>query len=178
MKAGEELRIFTGLATVGFATTTDTNASLDAGRRLDGCLLYARKREPEHLSINPSQPECYALAYSDAIRNASARLFPIWAALIPGPQAGALIDRPNPAFGDESWRGMTEFARWKRIAADSLELMFSGRFEAISIHVARSGSNLSGRAPWLSDVIEPGPKPSMRVEGIRESCPPNLQRAA
>jgi hypothetical protein len=135
-------------------------------------------REPEHLSINPSQPECYALAYSDAIRNASARLFPVWAALIPGPQSGALIGRPNPAFGDESWRGMTEFAGWKRIAADSLELMFSGRFEAISIHVTRSGSNLSGRATWLSDVIEPGPKPSMRVEGTRESCPPTLSPAA
>jgi hypothetical protein len=132
------------------------------------------KREAEHLSINPSQPECYALAYSDAIRDASARLFPVWAALMPGPQSGALIGRPNPAFGDENWRGMTEFAGWKRIASDSLELMFSGHSEAISIHVARSGLNLSGRATWLSDVIGPDPKPSMHVEGTRESCPPKL----
>jgi hypothetical protein len=73
---------------------------------------------------------------------------------------------------------MTEFAGWKRIAGDSLELMFSGSSEAISIHVARTGSNLLGRATWLSDVIGPDPKPSMRVEGTRESCPPNLSPAA
>jgi hypothetical protein len=125
-----------------------------------------------HLSINPSQPECYALAYSDPIKDASARLFPVWVAIMPGSRAGALIGRPNPAYGVE------KFAGWKRIAADSLELMFSGNYEAISIHVARSGSNLSGRATWLSDYIEPGPKPSMRVDGTRESCPPNLSPAA
>jgi len=136
------------------------------------------KPERGHLAINPSQAECYTLAYSDAIRNASPRLFPIWAALMPGHEAGALIGRPHPAFGDESWQDMTEFAGWKRIASDSLELMFSGHYEAIAIHVARIGSNLSGRATWLSDFIEPGPKPSMRVEGTRESCPPNLSPAA
>jgi hypothetical protein len=130
------------------------------------------KRASEAPSISPSQPECYALAYTDPIKNASARLFPVWVALLPGYQSGALIGHPNPAFGDETWRGMTEFAGWKRIAADSLELVFGGRFEAISIHVARSGSNLSGRATWVSDVVEPGPKPSMRVEGTRELCPP------
>jgi hypothetical protein len=136
------------------------------------------KAERANLSITPSQAECYTLAYTDAIRDASARLFPIWAALLPGLQTGALIGRPNPAFGDESWQGIAEFTGWKKIASDSLELMFSGRFEAISIHVARTGSNLSGRATWLSDVIEPGPKPSMRVEGTRVSCPPSLSPAA
>jgi hypothetical protein len=136
------------------------------------------KAERANLTINPSQAECYSLAYGDAIRDASPRLFPVWAALLPGLQTGALIGRPNPAFGDESWRGMTEFAGWKRIASDSLELTFSGRFEAISIHVARSCSHLSGRATWLSDVIESGPKPSMRVEGTREPCPPSLAPAA
>jgi len=136
------------------------------------------KPEGENLSLNSSQAECYSLAYSDAIRDATARLFPVWVALLPGLQTGALIGRPHPSFGDESWKGMTEFAGWKRIASDSLELMFSGRFEAISIHVARTDTNLSGRATWLSDVIEPGPKPSMRVEGKRESCPSRISPAA
>jgi hypothetical protein len=130
------------------------------------------KRASEAPSISPSEPECYALAYTDPIRDASARLFPVWVALLPGYQSGALIGHPNPAFGDESWRAMTESTGWKRIAADSLELVFGGRSEAISIHVARSGSKLSGRATWVSDVVEQGPKPSMRVEGTRESCPP------
>jgi hypothetical protein len=135
------------------------------------------KRAPEQVSLNVSSPECYTLAYSDAVRNASARLFPVWVALRPGPNSGGLIGRPHPEFRD-SWRAMTEFAGWKRIAADSLELMFSGRYEAINIHVARAGSNLLGRATWLSDVIGPDPTPSMRVEGTREACPPNLSPTA
>jgi len=135
------------------------------------------KRGPEQPSVNVASPECYTLDYSDPIRNASARLFPVWVALKPGPNSGGLIGRPHPEFRD-SWRAMTEFAGWKGIAGDSLELMFSGSSEAISIHVARTGSNLLGRATWLSDVIGPDPKPSMRVEGTRESCPPNLSATA
>lgn len=136
------------------------------------------KREPEPLTVSSPQPECYALAYSDAIRDVGARLFPVWAALMPGAEAGELIGRPHPAFGDRSWQGMTVLTRWKKIPSDSLELFFGGNFEAISIHVARVGSNLSGRATWLSDVIGPGPKPSMRVEGTREPCPANLSPPA
>jgi len=134
------------------------------------------KRAPQELSVNVPSPECYTLAYSDPIRNASARLFPVWVALKPGPNSGGLIGHPHPDFRD-SWRAMTEFAGWKRIAGDSLELLFGGSYEAISIHVARTGSNILGRATWLSDVIGPDPKPSMRVEGTRESCPPNLHPA-
>ena len=136
------------------------------------------KRAPEPLTVVALQPECYALAYSDAIRDASARLFPVWAALMPGAEAGDLIGRPHPTFSDGSWAGITVLTRWKKIPSDSLELFFGGNFEAISIHVARAGSNLSGRATWLSDLIEPGPKPSMRVEGTREPCPPNLSPPA
>ena len=77
------------------------------------------KRGPEQPSVNVASPECYTLDYSDPIRNASARLFPVWVALIPGSEAGALIGRPHPDFAD-SWRAMTEFAGWKRIAGDSL----------------------------------------------------------
>jgi hypothetical protein len=140
------------------------------------CSSSARQRDRAELSVNPTQAECYTLAYSDAVRNASARLFPVWVALKPGPGPGALIGRPHSDFRD-SWRAMTEFAGWKRIAGDSLELMFSGSSEAISIHVARTGSNVVGRATWLSDIIGPDPKPSMRVEGKREACPPNFSPA-
>jgi hypothetical protein len=135
------------------------------------------KRGPEQLSVNVSSPECYTLAYSDPIRNASARLFPVWVGLKPGADSGGLIGRSDQDVKD-SWRTMTESAGWKRIAGDSLELMFSGSSEAISIHVARAGSNLLGRATWLSDIIGPDPKPSMGVEGTRESCPPNLSSAS
>jgi len=141
------------------------------------CSTSARQRERTELSISPSQAECYTLGYSDAVKNASARLFPVWVALKPGPDSGGLIGRPHQDVRD-GWRAMTEFAGWKRIAADSLELMFSGRYEAINIHVARTGSNLLGRATWVSDIIGPDPKPSMRVEGTREACPPNLSPAA
>jgi hypothetical protein len=137
------------------------------------CSTSVQQRERAELSVNPTQAECYTLAYSDAVRNASARLFPVWVALKAGPNSGGLIGRPHQDFRD-SWRAMTEFAGWKRIAGDSLELMFSGSSEAISIHVARTGSNILGRATWLSDVIGPDPKPSMSVEGTRESCPANL----
>jgi hypothetical protein len=136
------------------------------------------KREPESLTLASPQPECYTLAYSDAIKDASARLFPVWAALMPGPESGALIGRPHPTWDDRSWQGMTRLTRWKKIPSDSLELFFGGSFEAISIHVARAGPNLSGRATWLSDLIGSGPKPSMRVEGTRESCPSNLSPPA
>jgi hypothetical protein len=141
------------------------------------CSTSARQGERAELSISPSQAECYTLAYSDPVKNASARLFPVFVALKPGPDSGDLIGRPHQDFRD-GWRAMTEFAGWKRVAGDSLELMFSGSSEAISIHVARTGSNLLGRATWLSDIIGPDPKPSMRVEGTREACPPNLSPAA
>jgi len=141
------------------------------------CSTSAQQRERAELSVNPTQAECYTLAYSDAVKNASARLFPVWVALKPGPDSGGLIARPHPDFRD-GWRAMTEFAGWKRISADSLELMFSGRYEAINIHVARAGSNLLGRATWLSDLLQADPQPSMRVEGSRESCPPDLSSAS
>ena len=138
------------------------------------CSTSRQQPTREGFSVNPSRAECYGLTYSDAIRDASAGLFPVWAALMPGSQSGALIGRPHPSLDEKSWRAISEFAGWKRITGDSLEMMFSGSYEAISIHVARTGSSLSGRATWLSDAIVPGAKPSMRVEGRRESCPPNM----
>jgi hypothetical protein len=133
---------------------------------------------PELLTFRVVGAECYRLSYSDAVRTASARLFPTWFALLPGADSGSVAARHHPQFDDQSWAGVSKYARWKRFTPDSLEVMFSGSYEAISIHVARIGPHLIGRATWLSDVIGPDPKPSMHVIGNREDCPQNVSPAA
>ena len=123
-------------------------------------------------------PECYTLDYSDPVKSASARLFPIWVAIFPGKETGAAQGRHHPALNDRDWFNVSKYAAWKRISADSVEVMFSGDYEAISIQVSRTGLNLLGRATWLSDVIESGPKPSMHVIGSQQLCPNNISPAA
>lgn len=118
-------------------------------------------------------PQCYSLSYSDPVGSASARLFPVWIAILPGNRPG-LIGKPSPELPDRDWKAMTKYVGWKPIADDSLELMFGGNFESINMHVIRTGSHLDGRATWISDAIEPGPKPSMRVIGKGEQCPPHI----
>lgn len=123
-------------------------------------------------------PECYSLDYSDPVKRATARLFPIWVAIFPGKDTGEARGRHHPALNDLEWFNVSKYAAWKRISADSIEVMFSGNYEAISIHVSRTGSTLVGRATWLSDVIESGPKPSMHVLGSQETCPSNVSTAS
>jgi hypothetical protein len=123
-------------------------------------------------------PECYSLAYSDPVKGATARLFPIWVAIFPGKETGAASGRHHPALSDLDWLNVSKYAAWKRTSADSIEVMFGGNYEAISIHVSRTGSNLVGRATWLSDVLESGVKPSMRVVGSQETCPNNVSPAS
>jgi len=132
---------------------------------------------PEPRTFRVVSAECYSLSYSDAVRTASARLFPTWFALLPGADSGSVAARHHPQLDDQSWAVVSQYARWKRFTPDSLEVMFSGNYEAISIHVARIGPRLIGRATWLSDVIGPDPKPSMQVIGNREDCPPNVSPA-
>ena len=120
--------------------------------------------------------ECYGLAYSDPVKNVSASLFPTWIELFPGSDSGSVVGRPHPthAYG---WPAMSKYSWWKRIPGDSIQVNFSGNYEALHIHVKRAGPRLIGRATYLSDVIEGGPEPSMRVEATRELCP-TLQPAA
>jgi hypothetical protein len=113
--------------------------------------------------------ECYSLSYSDAVGSASARLFPAWLMLRPGADSGSAAGRPV----DD---GLLKYSGWKRITADSLEVMFTGNFEGIRIHVARAGANLSGRATWLTDLIGL-PEASMLVIGNRKQCAQNVSPA-
>jgi hypothetical protein len=101
---------------------------------------------PELLTFRVVGAECYRLSYSDAVRPASARLFPTWFALLPGADSGSVAARHHPQLDDQSWAGVSKYARWKRLTPDSLDVMFSGSYEAISIHVARIGPHLIGRA--------------------------------
>jgi hypothetical protein len=116
-------------------------------------------------------PECYSLAYSEPVKDASPKLFPVWVELLPGASSGSVVGRPHPDLGPADWAAL--WSRWwKKLPPDSIEVNFSGNYEAAVIHVHRMGSQIVGRATWLSDVIESGPKPSMRVEGERVVCEP------
>jgi hypothetical protein len=114
--------------------------------------------------------ECYSLAYSDPVKNVSAPLFPTWIELFRGTDSGSVAGRPHPDYA-HGWSAMTKYSWWKRIPADSIEVNFSGNYEAVHIHVQRVGTRLIGRATYLSDVMVGGPDPSMCAEATRESCP-------
>jgi hypothetical protein len=117
-----------------------------------------------------SSAECYSLAYSDPVKNVSASLFPTWIKLFPGKDSGSVAGRPHPTYA-YGWKAMSKYSWWKRISGDSIEVNFSGNYEALHLHVQRLGTRLIGRATYLSDVIVGGPDPSMRAEGTREACP-------
>ena len=132
---------------------------------------FAAAPEPSVLT-----PECYGLRYSDPVGSASTRLFPIWVMLLPGSTAGSAVGRHHPLVSDQDWAGLTKYSGWKRMPSDSLEIMFTGSFEGIRIHAARTGTSLNGRATWLTDVIGL-PESSMVLTGDRESCPQNAAPA-
>jgi hypothetical protein len=113
--------------------------------------------------------ECYSLAYSDPVKKVSASLFPTRIELFPGTDSGSVAGRPHPSYAYD-WPAMTKYSWWKRIPADSIEVNFSGNFEAVHIHVQRVGTRLIGRATYLSDLIVDGPQPSMHAEATREAC--------
>ena len=113
--------------------------------------------------------ECYSLAYSDPVKNVSPSFFPTWIELLPGTDSGSVAGRPHPTYA-YGWPAMTKYSWWKRIPGDSIEINFSGNYEALHIHVQRVGTRLIGRAIYLSDVIVGGPDPSMRVEATPETC--------
>jgi hypothetical protein len=122
------------------------------------------------LAASVVSAECYTLAYSDPVKNVSASLFPTWIELLPGTDSGSVAGRPDPAYA-YGWPAMTKYSWWKRIPGDSIEVNFSGNYEALHLHFQRVGTRLIGRATYLSDVIVGGPAPSMRAETTREACP-------
>ena len=134
-----------------------------------GCVSRGASVAKPVLTVSVVSSECYGLTYSDPVKTVSASLFPTWIELFPGIDSGSVIGRPHPAHA-YGWPAMSKYSWWKRIQGDSIQVNFSGNYEALHIHVQRAGSRLIGRATYLSDVIEGGPNPSMRVEATRESC--------
>ena len=108
--------------------------------------------------------------YSDPVKNVSASFFPTWIKLFPGTDSGSVVGRPHPTHVSD-WPVMSEYSWWKKIPGDSIQVNFSGNYEALHIRFQRTGSRLIGRATYLSDAISGGPDPSMHVEATRESCP-------
>jgi len=146
-----------------------------------GCAVSAQKGSANRsLDKTPEAavlaPECYSLRYSDPVGSASARLFPSWVMLLPGSSAGSVVGRHNPQLSDQDWAGLLKYSGWKSIPSDSLEIMFTGSFEGIRIHAARTGTNLSGRATWLTDLVGL-PESSMVLAAHREQCPQNAAPA-
>lgn len=121
------------------------------------------------LTASVVSAECYSLLYSDPLENVRASLFPIWIKLFPGTDSGSVVGHPHPTQAS-GWPAMSKYSWWKRAPGDSIQVSFSGDYEALHIHVERVGSRLIGRATYLSDVIERGPDPSMRAEATRASC--------
>jgi hypothetical protein len=114
-------------------------------------------------------PECYSLVYSDPVKDATVSLFPVWVELLPASDSGSVVGRPHPDLRPADWAAL--WSRWwKKLPSDSIDVNFSGSYEAAVIHVHRMGSQIVGRAIWLSDVIGNGPNASMRVVGTREAC--------
>ena len=115
-------------------------------------------------------PECYVLAYSDPIADATADMFPRAVALFPGSDSGAVASRGSSADRIGFWRMFLHGASWHSVAPDSVDLSFSNGFSSIRMRVQRTPTELSGRATFYSDVIMPDPKPSMQVVGKRRRC--------
>lgn len=114
--------------------------------------------------------ECYALSYSDPIAEATEDMFPRAVALSPGSDSGAVASRGNSADRIGFWRMFLHGASWHSVGPDSVDLNFSNGFSSIRMRLQRTPTELSGRATFYSDVIAPGPKPSMAVVGERRRC--------
>ncbi|PYO48230.1 MAG: hypothetical protein DMD72_07975 [Gemmatimonadetes bacterium] len=112
-----------------------------------------------------SLPECYTLSYTDSTRGKESRLYPKWIEISPGSDSGAAAAH-GAAMSEADWK----YSGWKRIAGDSLEIMFTSTAEGMRIHVARLNGALDGRATWLTDIVGL-PTTSLPLVGTRASCP-------
>ena len=127
---------------------------------------------PQLREFTVTTAECYALSYSDPRNGGRAELFPLWLALFPGVATGPADGKPHPVYARD-WTAVITYKTWRRIAADSVRVMFTGAFEGMDIRVARMDSTISGRAIWLTDLVGL-PIASMHVVGTREACPKDV----
>ena len=140
--------------------------------------VIACARTPAKTSTAPAsvgfslirEPECYHMSYRDSTAGSSSRLFPTWIEIFPGRDSGAAAGRHHAAISAAEWNALLVYSGWKRIAGDSLEIMFTGTAEGIRIHAASLNNSLSGRATWLTDLVD-FPTPSLELVGTRELCP-------
>jgi hypothetical protein len=121
-------------------------------------------------TVSITSPECYALTYSDPVREATPKLFPVWVELFSGSDSGSVVGRPHQEFNPREWPAMNTYRWWKTLPPDSIEVNFSGNYEAIHLHFRRSGSGIIGRATFLSDIVDNGPLPSMSLVGTKGPC--------
>ncbi len=128
-------------------------------------------RTPDRAQPSPlKQAECYSLSYNDSTGGGESRLFPTWIEILPGPDSGAVRGRHHASVSESDWESLLAYSGWKKIAADSLEILFTGRSEGVRIHVVHVNRGLTGRATWLTDIT--GMRtPSLPLVGARESCP-------
>jgi hypothetical protein len=80
-------------------------------------------------SSSVREPECYSLSYRDSSATASARLFPTWIELFAGSDSGAAMGRHHATMSEAEWSALLKYSGWKKIAGDSLEIMFTGTSE-------------------------------------------------
>jgi hypothetical protein len=120
--------------------------------------------------------ECYTLTYDNSRNGASERFFPVWIALMPGKYGAGAESKHNPSLSDTEWAAVSEFHGWRQISTDSIEVRFTGAFEGMSIRIPRNSEKIQGRAIWLTDAIGL-PEASMRVTGLRQTCPAEILSA-
>lgn len=115
--------------------------------------------------------ECYVLAYSDPRGDAVEKMFPTWIGLLPGTRAEA------GNLPDFLQRDGAAYKQWQQHPlTDSVSVKFTGPYEGVDLEMARVGSNLAGRAIWLTDLVGL-PEASMRVVGTRQDCPSQILSA-
>jgi hypothetical protein len=165
-----------GWRVVGGVLTTRSSRVLLA-ILFGACAIRSSKSLPATVRETPepnlASAECYAVSYTDGAGSAARLPFPTWLMLLPGADGGAAEGRLAGRSDDRGWAELWKYSGWKKIAGDSLEVMFTGSSEGIRIHVARSGADLSGKATWLTDVIGL-PESSVMVTGKKEGCPQNV----
>ena len=135
-----------------------------------GCAPPSVSPQRAEKSLSIIRPECYALSYADPVGKATPRLFPIWVKLFPGSDSGSVAGRPHQDFDPREWPAMNTYTWWKAILSDSIEVNFSGNYEAIHLHFQRQAAGVEGRATYLSDLVDGAPLPSMRLVGTRQAC--------
>jgi hypothetical protein len=135
-----------------------------------GCAPRSLSTQGGRNSVRIISPECYALTYTEPVGNATPRLFPIWVKLLPGLDSGSVAGRPHKDFDPRDWPAMNTYTWWKTIPSDSIEVNFSGNYEAIHLHFERKAAGVEGRGTYLSDLVDGAPLPSMRFVGTKQPC--------